>query len=525
MAISDLIALAKKKIWLIAIIAVVLILIISGLAGKNKDKAAYKFASAQKKDLVQIVSATGKVNPSKTIDLAFERSGKVKKIFFQIGDEVKKGQLIIELENSTLAAQRRQAQANLEAQIAKLREMQVGARSEQLQVSQSTLDKAEGELSDFYKNAAVTINQAHNISDQVFREDLKSLFNYYSNNNPPLYQLNYYPCDSVAYNLANARRYIVDNKLDAWHAELSDLGLSAPEKTDQLMENSNSYLAYFQEYLNILNKTLVASCSLDTASQSQINTYRPLVSAAITSFNSAFSDVKALRKSVNSQKMLVQNYKDQLNLTAAKATQEQIDYQNSQVNAMQASVDIIDSQIRETKMFAPIEGVIKNIVVEEGEIVSANQNCASMISDDFYQIEAYINETDVAKIKVGNRTEIIFEAFGSQKPFNGEVIKIDPAQTIVENVVTYKTTFKIDNFDPIIKPGMTADVDIITAQKDNVISVPQRAIIKKNGQTFVSIMENSQIKEVQVAVGIKGSSGDVEIISGLKEGQEVIVSQ
>jgi len=73
-----------------------------------------------------------------------------------------------------------------------------------------------------------------------------------------------------------------------------------------------------------------------------------------------------------------------------------------------------------------------------------------------------------------------------------------------------------------VKSGMTVDVDIICDSRENVLAVPQRTVFNKNGDKFVRVLEEKNVKEVKVETGIRGSEGEIEILSGLKEGEKVI---
>jgi len=192
-----------KGFWPVVISLAVLLIILIISASKPKQKE-YKFISVERSDLKQIVSVTGKVAPNKNLDLAFSRSGKVQRIFLEVGEVARQGQLLVELENSSLIAQKKQAQANLNGQMAKMRELEIGSRPEQIDVYRSNLQKAEGELFDLYKKALVTLKESYNSSANTFRESLKSMYDYYPYNDPPLYQLNYYACNALAYNKAKA---------------------------------------------------------------------------------------------------------------------------------------------------------------------------------------------------------------------------------------------------------------------------------------------------------------------------------
>jgi multidrug efflux pump subunit AcrA (membrane-fusion protein) len=91
-------------------------------------------------------------------------------------------------------------------------------------------------------------------------------------------------------------------------------------------------------------------------------------------------------------------------------------------------------------------------------------------------------------------------------------------------VASYKTILKFNKEDSRIMPGMTANIDILSNKKENVIYVPSRAIITKNGKKFVKLVINdkNQTKEINIAVGIRGSDGRTEVISGLKVGDKII---
>jgi HlyD family secretion protein len=152
----------------------------------------------------------------------------------------------------------------------------------------------------------------------------------------------------------------------------------------------------------------------------------------------------------------------------------------------------------------------------------------SLIPDTPFQIEVDIYEEDVVKIEIGDLVEINFIAF-PEKTFKGRVIAIDPAEKLIEGVVYYKVTIEPDNdenFEKIkekLKPGMTADVYIEIERKENVLVIPQIALYKKEKKFFVKVLKEGIIKEREVKVGIFGSNDKVEILSGLKENEEIII--
>lgn len=183
------------------------------------------------------------------------------------------------------------------------------------------------------------------------------------------------------------------------------------------------------------------------------------------------------------------------------------------------------SQLRKSLIVTPFAGIIGKIDVERGQTVSSTTVAISLISAADYQIEADITEIDIGKIKVGDPSVLTLDAFGSQVRFNAKVSTIDASATIVEGVTTYKTVFDFDGpVDPGIRPNMTANLDIQTAKKDNVISIPQRAVIARDGDRFVRVFRGDNVlpEERIVQVGMSGKDGYVEITGGLSEGESVI---
>ena len=131
-------------------------------------------------------------------------------------------------------------------------------------------------------------------------------------------------------------------------------------------------------------------------------------------------------------------------------------------------------------------------------------------------------EADIAKVAVGNGSLVTLDAYGRDVVFEAKVVAVDPAETIVDGVATYKVTFQFVKNDERVKSGMTANIDIKSASRENVIAVPQRAIIRKNGDQFVRIADGESFREVKVETGLRGSDGNIEIISGINEGDKVI---
>jgi len=223
--------------------------------------------------------------------------------------------------------------------------------------------------------------------------------------------------------------------------------------------------------------------------------------------------------------------KAQLDLKKAPARGVDIQYYQAQVNQAKAALDLADSNLKDYTIYAPTDGIITFINYKIGEQITfggssnstLSQPAISMLGLNDFQIKVDVPESDIIKVKVGNPVKITLDAYGSSTEFTGKVIYINVAETVISDVVYYKVTVALDKTDLEIKSGMTANVDILTAQKDNVLYVPNRAIKQTaEGKPYVEILKFGGPQNVDVTVGLKGDQG-MEISSGLNEGQQIIV--
>ena len=172
-------------------------------------------------------------------------------------------------------------------------------------------------------------------------------------------------------------------------------------------------------------------------------------------------------------------------------------------------------------MRAPIDGVVTKINKKPGEFISAADVAVQMLSPN-YEIDVDIPETDVAKMKLGDEAVITLDAFGDDVKFSGKITNIEPASTEIQDVVYYKVKVSLSESSQAVRPGMTANVTVKTATRQNALYIPSRAV-RTNSQKYVRVLEGKTVKEYPVTLGLKADDGKTEIIEGLTEGQDVII--
>ena len=275
---------------------------------------------------------------------------------------------------------------------------------------------------------------------------------------------------------------------------------------------------------NISTQKVTNQTSLDSA-QAAVNSCQSALNLSQQSLGAikALSDTKinSSKNAVRSAEGALKQAQDQLALKVAKPSYSNISLYKAQVQEAQASVNLIESQISDSILVAPQNGIVTEINGEVGESITSAVNFISIIASENFEIKTNISEVDITKVKIDDKVEITFDALGPDKKFAGSIIEIDPAQTEISGVIYYKTTTIFTGNSEIIKPGMTANLDIITAKKDNVVMIPFQALKEKNKQKYVQVSEDEILRDVFVEVGLRGDI-NIEILNGLKGGEEVV---
>jgi HlyD family secretion protein len=234
------------------------------------------------------------------------------------------------------------------------------------------------------------------------------------------------------------------------------------------------------------------------------------------------------------------------NLESAKAQHEiskaQYDAILFQIKQAQASLQSTLDNLEKTVYNAPIDGVITSLRVEEGEIalVGTMNNPGTIlmtIADlSVMEVEVEVDETDVVGVRIGHTAEVRVDAF-PEEPIKGTVTEVGSSAleklTATEESKDFKVVITLEDPPKNLKPGLSASADIITARKDNVLAVPISSLVlrekeeentedESEREEGVYIVQENRVKFTPVQKGIMGEL-KIEILSGLEEGQEVVV--
>jgi multidrug efflux pump subunit AcrA (membrane-fusion protein) len=217
---------------------------------------------------------------------------------------------------------------------------------------------------------------------------------------------------------------------------------------------------------------------------------------------------------------------ESIQIVKEKYTKEEIDAGVAKVDQAKASLKDAEVQLSYGTIKAPISGTIGSVTTQQGETVTASLNAPTFITIidlSRLEVDTYVDETDVGKVKVGQEAAFTVASF-PDKDFKGKVMAIYPKAIIQDNVVYYITIISADNPEGLLKPEMTATVNISLQKRENVLTVPNGAIRREGGKKVVFVLQNNQPVNREVKTGWKDSSY-TEVLAGLNEGERVVIGE
>lgn len=495
----------KYLIWALALIGVIILGVWWNSRSSNKEEQ--NTITVKRGDIIQEVSVTGRVEPTTSVKLGFEKSGRIQHVYARTNQKVSRGALLAELESSS-------AQASLLELEARLAELKRGARPEEITVKETELAKYEQDLINAYNGITDIAIDAFNKADDALHAKMTGIFSGFKTT---AYDITYQVCDSQLDTHVVTQRLQTEIDFDTWRTEMNTNNGTQRTSTSELnlLTQTENHLKVTRTFLESVSRTLTLDC---TIANTDLDTYRTNVNTARANINTVLATINTKKQTIASLTLTAIKTRNELALLRSGTAREVIEAQEARVLGARG-------ELEKYKIYAPIGGTVITMDARVGEYANASAPLMSIISDTSFEIEANVPEADIAKIHIGDLANITLDAYGSDVFFEGRVIAIDTAETIIDNVPTYKVTLAFVKNDTRIKSGMTANIDIATARKENVLSVPQRAVINKDGKkTVVVVTGTGTTTEANVTTGLRGSDGSIEIIDGITEGSIIIAA-
>ncbi len=274
-------------------------------------------------------------------------------------------------------------------------------------------------------------------------------------------------------------------------------------------------------------------------------TFQETVNQSMAQVNAARANLRDMQSNLDMSHKTVTRYRNLYKrnfIPKSELDQAESDYDSDKykVKAAQAEVRRAQSQYKNaqinlgfTKIISPVDGVVISRKIEEGQPVAASFQAPEhfVIAQDLkkMQIEVNVSEADIASVQEGQEAEFTLDGY-PDTTFKGVVRQVRLSPTTVSNVVTYTVIVAVDNEDLKLKPGMTANVSIITARHKDVLCVPNFAFKftpNPNGQKYkeqgIWVMSKGKLKRIPVKSGLSDDSYTEIISNTIKEGDKVIV--
>jgi HlyD family secretion protein len=470
----------EKKWWIVAgAVALVAALGVGGwryVAAQRVTAQALtgETAVVQRGTLVVTAGGTGSLAPKSEVSLALLSGGQVAEVLVEEGQVVEAGQPLIWLDTSELELQVVQAQAGLAMAEGQLAELLASPRPEEVAAQEANLEAMQGQVS-----AAVAER------DQV-------------------------TAGSSGAEVAAAEEQVAAAEME-YRAALRTYD-SLDKKEDEERWDQANYDRW------------AAEIALDAA--------RTQLDEVLTGADA--DEVRAVQANVAAAVAQRDATQAQLDLLLAGATEEEIQAAEAAVDQARVASEQAQLQLEWAMLIAPMAGTVTALDVEVGEVIGPGQPIVVLSDLSALEVDVSLDETEVVHVAVGQEARITVDAFPGVE-LTGEVTYIAPKADVSSGVVLYLVTTRMTPSDPSAtdgtsgsgqglpaRAGMTADVEITTASREDALIVPLRAIQSEGGKSFVWRQSSDGFEQVVVTLGVMTET-EVEIIAGLFEGDVVSV--
>ncbi len=458
-------------------------------------------------NIVASADIPGTVSSSDSVDLSFQESGDIDKVFVKEGESVIAGEALASLDDSAQQTTLNQEEAAVAAAQAKLDELQSGTRPEQLALYQQEYDSATVAL-------IVAMNNAYLKTDDAIVNNADALFTNGDTANPTIAIRTQSETEALS---INEERIAVGDKLDSWKSALSSLDAEATDTAsiDQARSVTAEAISVAKTFLNDLS-TIANDLSTGNSGMTQT-----AIDDDTEAVNAASQEATGAANTETAADAAWSSAGDSLALAQAGSQSQDIEAQKDAVLQAQAEIDNAQIAIDHATIVAPFSGIVRNVIAKSGMVISANVPVLSIINNGVMKFDAYASETDVPNVQENATTTVTLDAYGDNVRFPAQATAVDTSETMINGSPAYHVTLYFIEPDSRILAGMTGDVQAITGEHDNVVEVPSRLVLGNDGNDFVLIQDGGQIMRNPVTLGLLGDDGMIEIVSGLDAGEKI----
>ncbi len=529
---------------------------------KQQVDSKYVVSSVTKGVLISSVSGTGQVATSNEATINAKVSGEITYVGVTVGQEVGDGKLLLKIDSTDAEQAIKDAQSSYDLAMLSLEELKAPADELTILQAENSLINAQQSKEDAESNLKKAYSDGFTSVSNAFL-DLPSIITGLNNilyghaiisnqGNADYYidSIKSYDENALNYKDDAYAKYLIareaydknfnDYKKTNRDSPVDDIDVLIDQTYNTTMfiaeavKSSNNLVQFYKDELIKRNLTynLIADTQLTT-----LSTYISKTNSLFSSLLSIKQSITNYKKSYESTDRTIIEKQISLDKIRAGATELNIKSQELSVNQKYNSLLSAQKNLNNYYITAPFSGTVAKINVSKGDSVSSGASLATFISKGKI-VSVSLNEVDISKIIVGNAATLTFDAL-EDVSLTGKVTQVDAIGTVSSGVVNYNVEISFEDDASLVKPGMSASVNIITEVKTGALLVPNSAIKSINNSYYVEVPVTTIDENLlDVSKGVSlidapinktveiGSANDyfTEILTGLSEGDQVISS-
>ena len=502
----------KKVIISVAVLLVLVVAIGWAVLGRGRNGAdpalEKKIEVVERSDFQMRISATGNLEPLLDVEVKAQVEGEVVNLHVDDGDYVEEGQVLVELDPELYQEELKQARADVSAAEAQRTqaELNIELRKERLE---SELTQADAAVK--MAQANLETSQATTITQISQAEtDIQTTLNALAQDEIELEQA------KIAYEQAELALAEQESSLQSakvnLKATVSELernkslheknlvSKKALEDAESQHANAVTQRENTMKRVESQQKTVLSRKRTISARESAISTRK----ATLEQQRINLENLKKMReKAEEEDRLQLANAETRLQELSLTIDNEKLLTQQSKVSAdanllrRQSSLKNQNERLEWTTIKAPMAGTVTLLAIEEGEIVTSGRSAFSqspplMTIADLSRmvVKTYINEVDMERLRLEQRAEIKVDAY-QEKKYEGRVYEISPSGQEQDNIISFEVMIEVVGSPSELRPGMSADVDIITYEEKNVLLLPLDALIKQPSATLTAQVDDT----------------------------------
>ncbi len=327
-----------------------------------------------------------------------------------------------------------------------------------------------------------------------------------------------------ASDLTAANAAVKDAQVGLQNAQLSLSVTQSSSTVGQTVRDRQYEAAWYEaNYGESLQKYQAGRIDKDRLDQDYNNLMTAKDRLAAAQANATLSMSQANQQVVNAQEAL---RKAQTALADLKAGASDADLKTAEASLQSAQLDLKQAEVNlsGSTLIAPFNGKVLSVTSLAGDLVSANTDVMTIADLTQLEVQTTVGQEDVTAVKTDQVASLTFDARPGET-YNGKVSRIVPTRASTSGAVNYNVFVSLDKAPEGLLPGMTADADIVVADRKGVLTLPRRNIrARANATIQLQVVQGGRATTRNVGIGLVGDL-NVEILSGLQEGDVVVAAQ